>query len=261
MIGMERGTKVVMKLSFYEALSRYYDDLFPASAAQVRFVADRTPEGGKILDVAAGTGNLAIELAKLGYQVTAIDVDPAMAERMEAKRELAGKEGFLPLLMDMRGLNTLPAQAYDAVLCVGNSLVHLDNLIEIADAVIRMYDRLKPGGTLVLQIVNYDRILRDHVKELPLIERQAGEDKVVFRRIYEMGEDGILFLGHLTVERGDSKESYTSEVKLLPLQSEELLQIMDQFGLPVPELYGSFQGEPYTESSPATVAVLRKPGK
>ncbi|WP_438444920.1 class I SAM-dependent methyltransferase [Gorillibacterium sp. sgz5001074] len=246
-------------MGFYETLSRYYDELFPASAPQVRFVAGRVPAGGAILDVAAGTGNLALELAKLGYRVTAIDVDPAMTERMEVKAAEAGGEGFRPLQMDMRGLNTLPAQAYDAVLCVGNSLVHLDNLIEIADAVIRMYDRLKPGGTLVLQVVNYDRILRDHVKELPLIERQAGEDRVVFRRTYEMGEDGILFLGHLTVEGREARETYESEVRLLPLQSEELLQIMDQFGLPVPELYGSFQGEPYAPDSPAIVAVLRKP--
>lgn len=248
-----------MKVGFYETLSRYYDELFPASAVQVRFVADRTPSGGAVLDVAAGTGNLAVELSKLGYRVTAIDVDPAMTERMEAKRQAAGEEGFEPLLLDMRGLNTLPAQSYDAVLCVGNSLVHLDNLIEIADAVIRMYDRLKPGGVLILQTVNYDRILRDHVKELPLIERQAGEAKVVFRRVYEMGEDGILFLGHLTVESGGQQDSYRNEVRLLPLQSEELLQIMEQFGLPAPELFGSFQGEPYTESSPATVAVIRKP--
>jgi glycine/sarcosine N-methyltransferase len=247
-------------VGFYEALSDYYDELFPASAVQVRFVAERTPAGGYILDVAAGTGNLAAELAKLGLHVTATDVDPAMVERMQAKSAASGQEAFEPLQMDMRGLNTLPAQTYDSVLCVGNSLVHLDNLIEIADAVIRMYDRLKPSGTLVLQTVNYDRVLRDHIKELPLIERGQEGDKVVFRRYYEMEEDGIVFLGHLTVEREGKTEEYRNEVRLLPLQSEELLQIMDQFGLPAPELLGSFQGEPYTPSSPAMVAVLRKPG-
>lgn len=246
-------------MGFYEALSRYYDDLFPAAPAQVRFVSERVPAGGAVLDVAAGTGNLAVELGKLGFRVTAIDVDRAMVGRMEAKRAAAGDEGFEPLLMDMRGLAELPPQAYDAVLCVGNSLVHLDNLIEIADAVIRMYDRLKPGGTLVLQTVNYDRILRDHVKELPPIEREADGAAVSFRRTYEMEEDGILFIGRLRVEMQGQAEEYESAVRLLPLQSEELVQIMDQFGLPQPELYGSFQGEPYSPGSPAMVAVLRKP--
>lgn len=245
-------------MGFYETLSRYYDQLFPAAPAQVRFVLDRTPAGGRVLDVAAGTGNLAVELSRQGLSVTATDVDPAMVERMKEKREAAGN-GFEPLLLDMRGLNGLPVQVYDAVLCVGNSLVHLDNLIEIADAVIRMYDRLKPGGTMILQTVNYDRILRDHVKELPLLERPTEEGKVVFRRSYDMEEDGILFIGELTVVSGQEQETHRSEVRLLPLQSEELLQIMEQFGFPSPELYGSFQGEPYTPSSPALVAVLRKP--
>lgn len=246
-------------MGFYEALSRYYDVLFPAGPAQVRFVAERVPPGGSVLDVAAGTGNLALELGRLGLKVTAIDVDPSMLERMEAKREAAGGEGFEPLLMDMRGLAGMPESAYDLVLCVGNSLVHLDNLIEVADGVIRMYDRLKPGGTLILQTVNYDRILRDHVKELPLIEREAEGVAVTFRRLYEMEEDGILFTGRLSIDENGRKEEYEDAVRLLPLQSEELIQIMEQFGLPEPQLYGSFQGEPYGPGSPALVAVLRKP--
>jgi glycine/sarcosine N-methyltransferase len=248
-------------VGFYEALSRYYDVLFPAAPAQVQFVSERVPPGGTVLDVAAGTGNLAVELSKLGLRVTAIDVDQAMVDRMAAKQAAAGEEGFEPQLMDMRGLNSLELQAYDTVLCVGNSLVHLDNLIEIADAVIRMYERLKPGGTLILQTVNYDRILRDHVKELPLLERESEGAAVAFRRSYEMEEDGILFVGRLSVEEDGRKEEFESAVRLLPLQSDELIQITEQFGLPLPELYGSFQGEPYTTGSPAMLAVLRKPAE
>jgi len=246
-------------VSFYETLSRYYDDLFPASPLQVGFVAERVPPGGSVLDVAAGTGNLAVELCGKGIQVTAIDVDPAMVERMEAKRRDGLHEGFKPLLMDMRGLGDLPGQAYDAVLCVGNSLPHLDDLTEIADAVIRMYDRLKDGGTLVLQTVNYDRILRDHVKELPILERHKDGVIVAFKRFYELEEDGILFKGLLTVQDGETSEVYENTVRLLPLQSEELLQIMEEYGLPLPELYGSYQGEAYEAGSPAMIAVLRKP--
>ncbi|MNI93516.1 hypothetical protein D3C73_1514830 [compost metagenome] len=48
-------------------------------------------------------------------------------------------------------------------------------------------------------------------------------------------------------------------MRLLPLQSDELLQIADQYGLPVPELYGDFLGEPFGPGSAAMIAVLRKP--
>jgi glycine/sarcosine N-methyltransferase len=246
-------------MSFYEVLSRYYDEIFPASPQQVRFVAERVPPGGRILDVAAGTGNLAAALAEQGCKVTAIDVDPAMVGKMAEKLENAGGPRFEARLMDMRGLDGLPAEEYDAVLCVGNSLVHLNDLTEIADAVIRMYDRLKPGGTLILQNVNYDRILRDHVKELPVIAREADGVSVAFRRFYELEEDGILFQGRLTLEGPDGREEYENTVRLLPMQSDELHQITEQYGLPEPEFYGSYQGDAYTTGSTALVVVLRKP--
>lgn len=246
-------------MSFYEVLSRYYDDIFPASPAQVTFMTERVAPGGRILDVAAGTGNLAVALCKQGYAVTAIDVDESMVQHMKAKQAEAGGSGFEALLLDMRRLDELPADAYDAVLCVGNSLVHLSNLTEIADAVIRMYDRLKPGGKLILQNVNYDRILRDHVKELPLIERKREDLTLFFRRFYELEEDGIMFEGRLILEGAAGREEYASSVRLLPMQSDELLQITEQYGLPLPEFYGSFQGEAYSDISTALVAVLRKP--
>ncbi|MDF2925618.1 MAG: Methyltransferase type 11 [Paenibacillaceae bacterium] len=247
-------------MSFYETLSRYYDEIFPAAPAQVDFVAKQTVPGGRILDVAAGTGNLAAALSERGYSVTAIDVDPSMVDQMKKKQESPGATGFETLLLDMRGLDNLPAEGYETVVCVGNSLVHLNDLTEIADAVIGMFDRLKPGGALILQNVNYDRILRDHVKELPVIERKLADQTITFRRLYELEEDGILFHGRLSVKGAASEEEYENRVRLLPMQSDELLQIAEQYGLPVPEFYGNYQGEAYTAGSTALVAVLRKRG-
>lgn len=217
------------------------------------------PIQGRILDVAAGTGNLAAALAEAGYQVTALDVDPSMVQRIQDKQQAGESPSFETLLMDMRGLDRLPTEHYHAVLCVGNSLVHLNDLTEIADSVIQMYDRLVPGGTLILQNVNYDRILRDRVKELPVIERSLADGTLVFRRFYELEEDGILFQGRLVLDRGGAQEMYENNVRLLPMQSEELLHIAEQYGLPVPEFYGSYKQEPYQTGSTALVAVFKKP--
>lgn len=246
-------------MTFYETLSRYYDDIFPSSPDQQRFVEQFLPQRGRILDVAAGTGNLAAALAQAGFQVTALDVDESMVQRIREKQEAGEAPRFETLLMDMRGLDGLPAEAYHAVLCVGNSLVHLKDLTEIADSVIQMYDRLVPGGTLILQNVNYDRILRDRVKELPVIERSLEGGMLRFRRFYELEEDGILFQGRLELERDGASEVFENSVRLLPMQSEELLHIAEQYGLPRPEFYGGFKQEPYQTGSTALVAVFRKP--
>jgi SAM-dependent methyltransferase len=47
--------------------------------------------GGPVLDVGAGTGRVALELARAGYEVTALDSDPVLLD------ELAGRATGLPL--------------------------------------------------------------------------------------------------------------------------------------------------------------------
>ncbi|HEY8800164.1 MAG TPA: class I SAM-dependent methyltransferase, partial [Candidatus Limnocylindrales bacterium] len=73
------------------ALARLYDlDLVedPGDLDLYLALAGRT--GGPILELAAGTGRLAIPLAEAGHRVTAVDLDPAMLERARAAADRAG---------------------------------------------------------------------------------------------------------------------------------------------------------------------------
>jgi SAM-dependent methyltransferase len=60
-------------------------------------LAQRT--GGPVLDIGAGTGRVALDLAREGHEVTAIDVDD---ELLEALRERAGELEVTTLVADAR---------------------------------------------------------------------------------------------------------------------------------------------------------------
>ena len=69
------------------ALARLYDlDLHddPGDLDLYLALADRA--GGPILELAAGTGRLAVPLAAAGHRVTAVDLDPAMLDRARQRR-------------------------------------------------------------------------------------------------------------------------------------------------------------------------------
>ncbi len=70
---------------------------YTADLAFWRALAERT--GGPVLDVGAGTGRTALELAREGHEVTAIDLDD---ELLEALRERAGELEVTTLVADAR---------------------------------------------------------------------------------------------------------------------------------------------------------------
>lgn len=69
--------------------------------ASVRWLVQRVPPGGHVVDVGAGTGKLARVVHGLGYRVTAVDPDPAMLGRLRAVTPsittTAGRGQQLPL--------------------------------------------------------------------------------------------------------------------------------------------------------------------
>ena len=61
-----------------------------------------------------------------------------------------------PIVAELILANLEPATAYDAVLCLGNSLPHLLTQDDLVAALRGMAGVLRPGGALVLQNLNYD---------------------------------------------------------------------------------------------------------
>lgn len=160
--------------------------------------------------------------------------------------------------LDMRRIGELLPRTFDAVLCIGNSIVHLNDIEEIRSTIVQMEKLLAKDGVLILQTVNYDRVLRERITELPLIEKRADGVAVTFRRIYEFAGDKVLFHGKLTVEENGVTEETANTVPLLPLQSGQLEAILKESGFSRVDLYGSFQGEPFGGDSPAAVAVAHR---
>ncbi len=239
-------------MGFYEELSKYYDIVFPMGNPQLKFICKRVKGKQDILDLAAGTGNYSIELSKKGYNVSAVDLDEEMIKKIAAKNQKEGTD-VDPYVLDMKKIDILGNNKFDAVICIGNSLVHLDNKEEIKELLIKMYNLLRDDGVVILQIVNYDRILKYDVKELPLIDRP--ENGVRFVRNYELEDEKVLFKTKLII---DNERSYDNCIKLYPLQSHEFASLLQEAGFKDIKLHGGFDEKEYSiESFPLVVEAYK----
>ena len=76
------------------ALARLYDvDLIEDPGDVDLYLALAARTGGPVLEVAAGSGRLALPLAEAGYQVTLVDIDPAMLARAETRFQDRSRAG------------------------------------------------------------------------------------------------------------------------------------------------------------------------
>jgi SAM-dependent methyltransferase len=150
--------------SYGERFADVYDDLYQGLsdvASTVRFLDElvRTATGGaagRVMELAAGTGRLAIPLAELGHDVTALDISPdmlAQLRRKDADRTTGGR--ITTVVGDMA--HDLPHGPFDVVFIAFNSLFMLTDPDEQAACFASVASVLGRRGAFVLEpFVPYD---------------------------------------------------------------------------------------------------------
>ncbi len=95
----------------------------------MHFLTKYLPEKGLILDAGGGPGGYTIELAKLGYDVTLLDLAPEMLKMAERKISRAGVKKSVKQIVEgsIEDLSMFTDETFDSVLCLGAPLCHILN--------------------------------------------------------------------------------------------------------------------------------------
>ncbi len=232
-------------MAFYSSISIAYDQLFPLNPAQAEFVDScfaNSVAGKKIVDAGCGIGSLAILLARRSANVYGFDSDSNMIDIAKEKQPQALNLKFnVGDLVDE--LSGLERNRYHGVLCFGNTLVHLATIDRIEQFVKQSSRLLKRDGKLLIQIVNYDRVLKKKVDSLPTI----NTDNYEFIRKYNHRSDGLIDFETVLSAKFTCEQTVNS-VLLLPLRREELEDALTPYFTKV-NFYGDFKKSPLSEDS------------
>lgn len=232
-------------MGFYEQIAPYYDFIFPAGEEQlemIRSTAGKPPK--KLLDIACGAGIYSLELAAAGYDVWATDLDPEMIRQTQERAVFAGV-AVKALQLDMLALEQLEESEFDCVFCIGNSIVHLGSKESILEALVKMKGRLGSGGSLLLQIINFDRILAKGITSLPTLKNPEVGLEFVRNYSYDKKTGLISFDTELRLIRNGGEQKYENSIMLFPLLSPDFRAILERAGFANIAFYGGFAREAY----------------
>ncbi|HKK33374.1 MAG TPA: class I SAM-dependent methyltransferase [Desulfomicrobiaceae bacterium] len=217
-------------MSFYSDFAESYEEIFPFSPQTASFLEQWAwPPPARILDIGCGTGHYCGWLARRGFEAHGFDLDPEM---IRVARSRYPEADFSCL--DMRALTDLEGP-FKAVFCIGNTAAHLTPE-ELSAVLGTVRSLLEPGGTWVVQVLNWDFLLTRESFTFPVIESPDGTVRF-FREYPTISEQGTPFQTRLERE---GATVFKDRVTLYPLPTDTFIALHEQAGFKCLDHFASY---------------------
>jgi SAM-dependent methyltransferase len=252
------------------ALARLYDldlaidpgdlDLYVALAART----DRP-----VIELAAGTGRVAVPLAEAGHRVTGVDIDPAVLARARRSAATAG-EGTATRLTFREGDLFAPrpeeAGTYGLAILALNSILLLGGPREQRRAIGVLAGLLAPGGVAVVDawqplaedLVRFDgRLSLEWLRHDP----ETGRDVIKVAAAWYDGATRTVTLTTIFDEAapGEAPTRWTRADALHLISADELQAHAEDAGLVVEVVAGDYDMTPLGPGADRAILVARRP--
>lgn len=232
--------------ALYDRIARIYDPWSASVREDVDlYVEEALASGGPVVELAVGTGRIAVPVAQAGIRVIGVDESPGM---LAVAREYANREGVLGLL-DLRvgDLRSPPVDERVPLVAIPfRSLLHMPDEREKLRALEAAAALLEPGGRLVFDVFTPSRRDIEETDGLWL-EREPG----IFERADWDERERTLVLS----VRGRDEAATMSLHWLSPPEWHALIE---RAGLAVEALYGWFDRRTW-DGNEDQIWVCRRP--
>jgi SAM-dependent methyltransferase len=205
-----------------------------------------------VLDTACGTGRHAAMFHSWQIRVEGADVSEAMIGRARA---LFGHHDGLRF--SVRGFDEpfAPQEPPDVAVCVGNSLALAADLIVVRDAIGCMLSAVRPGGLLIVQVLNLWRLDDGPcVWQKCLRTTLPRGDVLVLKGVHRSGPRG--FVDVTVAGLPDGPLLRCESVPFLGLEAGDLGQMALECGASRIAFFGGYQEQPYDRRQSADLVMV-----
>ncbi len=233
-------------MSFGREAADTYDEYLHGNEDEVVDFLEQRARGGPVLELAIGTGRIALPLAERGIRVDGIELSPDMVARLRAK---PGGDRIAVTTGDMAGVPV--DSSYPLIYIVFNSLFNLLTQDEQVQCFQNVASHLTPDGSFVVEAIVPSFLYRlgdgQYVEAeyigVDQVRLDVGQHDPVAQRLDEshvlLTRDGVRL--HPIVTR----YAWPSELDLMARIA----------GLRLRERWAGWNGEPYDAGSENLVSV------
>lgn len=233
-------------MALYDRIAAFYDPWSRSVTEDVDFYVDHAlASAGPVVELAVGTGRIAVPIAQAGVRVIGVDSSPEMLSVARRAGEAAGVSHLLDLRVgDLR--EPPVSELVPLVICPFRTLLHMETKEEKLRALRAAHDLLEPGGHFVFDVFSPSR---EDIAETDerWIEREPG--------IFERADwDETARTLSLSVRSGEVVETFG----LHWLSAHEWLRILDGAELEVEAVYGWFDLRPHVDEEDLVFVTRRR---
>lgn len=225
----------------YEAWFNYIEEIFIREKVKV----------DRILEMAAGTGNLSVYLAEKNYNLTCFDLSFDMLSILD--RKLNKYKNVKILNQDMVTFNT--GGKYEAILCICDSINYITDYGNLKKVFENVYRHLEEGGIFIFDI-NSSYKLREIIGENTFVEDR--EDIFYSWENYQLEDKIVQFYINFFVKDGENYKRFIEEHYERAYEIEEILSALRASGFENINYYKAFGFDQVDESTERINFVVRK---
>jgi len=221
----------------------------------------RAPERS-VADLGCGNGEHARLFASLGFRTVGVDRSPAMLEQArdhEDPPRLTFVEGDLLTLADSL------VGRFGAAVCLGNTLPHVETEADLEIAFRNVASFLVPGGIFLAQLLNYERILSQGIRSMPVTIVPSSDGWTVLLRLLQPEEGGIIRFCPTVLRWTPDREPAVEVLESRSLEhrawgAPEIAGALAAAGFSEPLFFGDMTGGPYEPASSVDLVVVARAG-
>jgi len=237
-----------------------YDALFgpDGHAAHYSALADRYP--GPVLELACGTGQIIVALARPDRDAVGLDISRPMLAAAERRAAAAGVDvAFVE--GDMRAFDL--GRQFGLVVVARNSLLHLSTADDFAATLGAVRRHLAPGGVLGFDVFNPDvRLLAQPPGERAFVMRAPSAEYGELRVEATSDYDAATQVNRATwyISAPGRPDAWVAPLHLRSIFPQELPLLLAAGGFRLLSRAGDLAGAEFTSASPRQVCVCELVG-